>query len=93
MPNKGVPKNYCWLLDGRAGKIAHDQGHGDLSKKGWGRYILVGGYSNEICRYANEGDYGDDCVVANNDGIIMFEWFADEKWTPKKTPSHEHFKK
>ena len=84
MANNDVPKNYFWLLDGRAGQIAIKQGHGDLSKIDWSRYVQVGGYANEICRYANNGDYGDDSVVANNNGIIMFEWFSDNKWTPKK---------
>ena len=76
------------LLDSRAGMlaIAGDTVNMEDVDDDWGRFILVA-YANpkSICRDANSGDYGENCIVADTTGHIYWEWFDKDGWKPKKS--------
>jgi len=78
-----IPEEYYWILDSRAGEICIKHEIDDLSGHDWTKYILVGcDTGEEACDYANSGDYGNNCVVANRDGRVLFEWFVSSEWVP-----------
>jgi hypothetical protein len=75
-----------FLIDSRAGLLAADTEVGNLNHidKDWGRYVLLASKSKkEICHEANQGNYGDNCIVADNSGYIYWEWFDGDKWNCK----------
>jgi len=42
--------------------------------------ILLCGTAKECCQEANEGNYGDGCVVSDDKLNIKWEWFKTGKW-------------
>ena len=46
----------------------------------WSKYILLSGTAEEVCESANNGEYGELCVVADSKGQIMWEWNGDNGW-------------
>lgn len=70
------PRPYL-LLDARAGCTLADRV--DLDKY----TILYTGTAKECCVFANRGEYGDGCVVAELDGEIRWDWFATGAWRPE----------
>jgi len=60
------------LLDGRA-----------ASQEFKDSMVIVVGSAWECCRDANEGEYGDGCVIADLEGKIMWHWFESGRWSPK----------
>lgn len=46
----------------------------------WSKFILLSGTAEEVCGSANNGEYGELCVVANAEGRIMWEWNGDNGW-------------
>lgn len=46
----------------------------------WSRFILLSGTAEEICDNANNGEYGELCVVADSKGKIMWEWNEESGW-------------
>lgn len=77
-------KGQYLLLDSRAGTLAMGTEIADLTKHDddWERFILVVGNAKWICNMANDGDYGDLCVVATLEGFILWEWHATGSWKP-----------
>lgn len=80
----GIVKNIWCLVDSRGGYIAAKMATDDLNlvADDWMRFILLSSLSaKEICHFANNNEYGDNCVVANQEGIIQWQWFDDNgKW-------------
>lgn len=37
-----------------------------------------------LCKEINNGTYGDLCVLADNTGRIMFEYYKGDKWSIKQ---------
>jgi hypothetical protein len=77
--NKG---EYC-LFDARAGVLSLEHNGADLHEldSEWIRFVLVASNSpKELCRYANNGEYGDNCVVGSSNSHIYWEWFSTGKW-------------
>jgi len=70
------------LIDSRGGVACAKAETKDLNNvdSDWERFILVTDSAKKCCSYANKGDYGDCCVIANNNGIIMWEWFNNDQW-------------
>lgn len=72
------------LIDSRGGIACAKSDTNDLNKvdEDWERFILLASESKkEICHEANTGNYGANCVVANGNGQIFWEWFnEDGKW-------------
>lgn len=85
-----MPKNQFVLLDSRAGILSAIEEENDLKKldDDWGRFILIVGNAKWMCREANDGDYGDHCVVANMDGIVQWDWYNLHGWKPLKLETH-----
>ena len=75
------------LLDSRAGTLCVDSEvtNINLVDEDWERYILLASKSKkEICHHANIGDYGENCIVANELGEVFWEWYMkDGKWICK----------
>lgn len=46
--------------------------------------VLLAGSAEECCEAANTGEYGEGCVVANQNSEIMWAWFHTGKWVPIK---------
>jgi hypothetical protein len=45
--------------------------------------VLITGTAEECCEAANDGDYGEGCVVAKLETMeVMWEWFAEGEWIP-----------
>ena len=42
--------------------------------------VLLAGSAKECCEEANKNTYGQGCVVTNQKGEVMWEWFATGKW-------------
>lgn len=59
------------LLDERAG-ITMNEDRGA---------VMLSGTAKECCNAANNGDYGEGCVVADESGI-RWDMFASGKWEP-----------
>jgi len=76
------------LIDSRGGMLCSNAKTNILSEvdENWERFVLLSSTSaKEICHHANIGDYGDDCVVADQDGVIMWEWVITTiKWKVPK---------
>jgi len=72
------------LIDSRGGTGCAELETNDLNQfdEDWERYVLLASKSKEeMCHHANIGDYGDDCVVANEHGQIFWEWYhEDGRW-------------
>jgi hypothetical protein len=72
------------LIDSRGGTKCAELCTNDMGKadENWERFILLSSESKkEICHHANVGDYGANCVVANEHGLIFWEWYSDKgKW-------------
>jgi hypothetical protein len=73
-----------FLLDSRAGTLALNAPDARLTTMDDDveRYVLLAGTAKECCDAANDGSYGDLCVVANSDFVIMWEWCKDKGWKP-----------
>jgi hypothetical protein len=70
-------KGY-WVLDARA-PLSTDQLHEPIPD--WARYVVVHcEFLEQACKIVNEGDYGDDCVIADDKGRILWSNFAEGKW-------------
>lgn len=77
-----LSKKLYHLIDSRGGTKAASLEEEDLNKvdEDWERFIMLSSTSpKEICHHANIGDYGDHCVVAE-DNIIRWDWYAEDKW-------------
>jgi len=72
------------LIDSRGGYAAAQMGTDDLNKvnEDWERYILLSSNSKkEVCHHANINDYGDNCVVTDENGKIRWDWYTEDgKW-------------
>ena len=72
------------LIDSRGGTGCAELKTNDLTQfdEDWERYVLLASKSKkEICHHANIGDYGANCVVANEHGQIFWEWYhEDGRW-------------
>ncbi len=67
------------LIDSRAGILAAEKGTNNLDDidLDWERYILLSSFSPvEICHHASINDYGNYCVVSE-DNIIKWEWHKE----------------
>lgn len=74
--------NYL-LIDSRGGTKCAMQFTCDLNEvsEDWERYILsISKDAREICNLANKGELGDNCVVANEKGTILWGWFSTGIW-------------
>jgi len=60
---------FYWLLDNRAIAAAASPGS-DMAL-----YVIIGSKTpEEICREANSGAYGDDCVIADGKFNLLLDW-------------------
>jgi len=65
------------LMDGRAWTDPDDA------------MVMFVGSKGECCAAANDGEYGDGCVVCRPDGQPAFELFQENGkwgWNPKEVP-------
>lgn len=58
------------LMDGRAASDPDDA------------TVLITGTAKECCDAANEGDYGEGCMVCNLQSEVMWKWFSTGTWIP-----------
>jgi hypothetical protein len=83
MINKIIPTVLYHLIDSRGGYMAAQMDTNDLNTvdEDWERFILFSSNSKrEICHHANIRDYGDNCVVAENN-MIRWDWYSEDgKW-------------
>ena len=71
------------LVDSRGGIASAMQGGVNLNKvdPDWERFVVMASDDpDELCREANAGTYGDDCVVATADGDVRWEWYQTGRW-------------
>jgi len=75
--------NNYYLLDSRAGTLAaHNDGK--LETEDNGKYLLLTGTLKQCCKEANKGDYGDHCVVSDNNYNILWELYTPSgHWSVK----------
>jgi hypothetical protein len=75
-----------YLLDSRAGILATENMNLSEIEPDWTRYVLVASETlKEACKDANCGDYGDLCVVSNQQGRVLFELLNDNgHWSYKR---------
>ena len=75
--------NY-FLLDARAGELAATN-DGKLETEDNGKYVLLVGSLKECCKEANKGDYGENCVVSDENYNILWELYNERyhQWSYK----------
>ena len=78
--------NY-YLLDSRAGILAIEN-DGKIETEDNGKYILLVDTLKECCKNANKKEYGEHCVVSDNNYNILWELY-----TPSGHWSIKQFKK
>jgi hypothetical protein len=75
--------NY-FLLDARAGALAANN-DGKLETEDNGKYIVLVGTLKECCTAANKKEYGDHCVVSDENYNIPWELYTQSgHWSYKK---------
>lgn len=82
-----INSNMFFLLDARAGSICLNNDSHELAKhhEEPSKFILIVGTAKECVNAANEGEYGDLCVVSDMGFNVLFEWLDDDgKWKIKK---------
>jgi len=78
--------NY-YVLDSRAGMITI-QHEGKLVCDDPGKYILEVGTLKECCKSANREDYGEHCIVSDENFNIMWELYNKHgHWSTKTAKS------
>lgn len=81
-----------YLLDSRAGFLATTN-DGKLETGDNGKYIVVVGSLKECCTDANNGTYGDNCVVSDREFNILWELVNKSgHWVAKNYKKDEHNK-
>jgi hypothetical protein len=76
--------NQYYLLDSRAGMLAIEN-DGVLDTDDNGKYVLLVGTLKECCKEANKGDYGEHCIVSDNNYHILWELYTQSgHWSCKK---------
>ena len=76
--------NQYYLLDSRAGALAVEN-NGKLETEDNGKYILLIGTLKECCKEANKGDYGEHCIVSDDNYEILWELYTQSgHWSFKK---------
>lgn len=79
-------KQLYLLLDSRAGLLIMGTGIMNMNDADecWDRYILIASKNpKEICDYANNENYGKNCIVADINGRVYWEWLSTGSWKPK----------
>lgn len=76
------------VLDSRAGTGASGFKTNDMNAvdEDWERMIMEAGTAAECCHSVNQGEYGNNCIVATSKGIIMWDWEKKGQW---KVPDNE----
>jgi hypothetical protein len=78
-----MAKQDYFLLDSRAEVIALAN-DGKLETPDNGKYILVVDSLKECCKSANRGDYGDGCLVSDDQFNILWELKNEHgHWIPR----------
>ena len=78
-----------YLLDSRAGGLALNN-KGILDTDDNGKYIILVGTVKEMCKDANSGDYGDNCVVCDENYNILWHCVNHNgHWVHKKHKENE----
>jgi hypothetical protein len=76
--------NQYYLLDNRAGMLAIEN-DGVLDTEDNGKYVLLVGTLKECCKEANKGDYGEHCIVSDDNYKILWELYTPSgHWSCKK---------
>jgi len=81
-----MKKKLYLLLDSRAGILAANSAKDNMNDvdNNWKRYVLLASESKkEICHYANNEEYGANCIVADDSGYVYWEWYKNNKWKCK----------
>lgn len=77
-----------YLLINEAGRVAATNAKtNDLNKidDHWEIFILTSSKSaREICQLANHNTLGHNCCVAEESGIVLWEWNITGKWSSPK---------
>lgn len=47
--------------------------------------VLDTGAATDMCKAANEGEFGDGCMVVNERMEVMWAWFTTGKWKAPKS--------
>lgn len=73
-----------FVLDSRAKTLWLEHG-ADLRKECGdpGRYMFEAGTLKECCKACNAGDYGDDCIVTDDDYVVQEKNWNGTHWTTK----------
>lgn len=72
-----------FLLDARAGELAAFN-EGKLDTGDNGKYVLLVDSLKECCKAANNGDYGEHCIVSDENYTILWELYNDHgHWSYK----------
>jgi hypothetical protein len=65
-----------FLLDARAGELSAFN-DGKLETRDNGKYVLLVDSLKECCKAANNGEYGEHCVVSDENYKILWELYNE----------------